>query len=186
MARLDLAPAVRNYFERHAVDVDLAFELGVRSGPNDSILYLYQPPRGEPYVRTRDLNDERKLTRQPKDTPLTLWWPAGRAEPGAEVLLCEGEPDALAAVSALNGIPRGGGAARGRDPSRAGDGGVGERRDRVLGDGRRRFRTQSRRPDRAGAPALHGAARARARRRRGPGEPALPRVGSRGLAPRRA
>ncbi len=34
-----------------------------------------------------------------------MWWPAGRAEPGAEVLLCEGEPDALAALSALNGIP---------------------------------------------------------------------------------
>ncbi len=32
MARLDLAPAVRNYLEAHAVDADLAFQLGVRSG----------------------------------------------------------------------------------------------------------------------------------------------------------
>ena len=105
MARLDLAPAVVGYLENHAVDPDLAFELGIRSGPGDSIRYPYSPPRGEPYVRTRDLSDERKLTRQPKNTPLTLWWPAGRAGPGAEVLLCEGEPDALAALSARNGIP---------------------------------------------------------------------------------
>ena len=33
MARLDLAPAVVGYLERHAIDVDLALELGVRSGP---------------------------------------------------------------------------------------------------------------------------------------------------------
>ena len=41
MARLDLAPAVVGYLEKHAVDPDLAFELGVRSGPNDSIRYPY-------------------------------------------------------------------------------------------------------------------------------------------------
>ncbi|HKH14529.1 MAG TPA: toprim domain-containing protein [Solirubrobacterales bacterium] len=104
MARLDLSPAVRGYLERHAVDPGLAYELGVRAR-GDAIVYPVDPPLGEPYVRVRDLSDEKKRTMQPKDTPLTLWWPAGRPDPGAEVLLCEGEPDALAALSALNGRP---------------------------------------------------------------------------------
>jgi hypothetical protein len=103
MARLDLAPAVRAYLERHAVDVELALELGVRSGHNDSILYPYKPPRGEPYDRVRDL--ETGITKQPKGEELILWWPAGRPDAGAEVILAEGEPDALAALSALNGDP---------------------------------------------------------------------------------
>ena len=103
MARLDLAPAVRAYLERHAIDVGLALKLGVRSGAKDSILYPYRPPRGEPYVRVRDL--ESGITKQPKGEELILWWPAGRPDPGAEIILAEGEPDALAALSALNGDP---------------------------------------------------------------------------------
>jgi len=104
MSRLDLSPSVRGYLERHAVDPELAYELGVRS-KGDAISYPFTSPLGEPYVRIRDLNDERKLTLQPKDTPLTLWWPAGRPDRGSEVLLTEGEPDGLAALSALNGHP---------------------------------------------------------------------------------
>lgn len=105
MARLDFSPSVSRYLERHAVDPGLAYEFGVRSA-GDAILYTYAKPRGdESFVRRRDLGDERKITRQPADEPLILYWPAGRPEPGAEVLLCEGEPDALAALSALNGRP---------------------------------------------------------------------------------
>ena len=188
MARLDLAPAVVGYLEKHAIDVDLALELGIRSGPGDStIRYPYSPPRGEPYVRTRDLNDERKLTRQPKDTPLTLWWPAGRAEPGAEVLLCEGEPDALAALSALNGIPVAVAALPGdRDPRRADHRRARPCRAGVPRDGRRRRRQEGRRRDREGAADVHRAPRAAGRRRRRPGLQALSRGRPRGLAARRA
>ena len=104
MGRLDFSPAVAGYLQRHAVDPELAYGLGVRSD-RDSIVYPVTTPRGETYCRRRDLTDERKITRQPSGEPLVLWWPAGRPEPGAEVLLTEGEPDALAAISALNGRP---------------------------------------------------------------------------------
>jgi hypothetical protein len=93
------APAVRGYLERHAVDPDLAHALGVRSD-RDDILYRYETPAGT-FDRRRKLDTW--ITTQPKGEALMLWWPAGRPDPGAEVVLCEGEPDALAALSALNG-----------------------------------------------------------------------------------
>ena len=96
------SPAVCGYLERHAVDLDLAHELGVRSD-RDDVLYRYAKPRGDSFVRRRDLSNG--VTKQPKGEPLILWWPTGRPDPGAEVLLAEGEPDALAACSALNGSP---------------------------------------------------------------------------------
>lgn len=99
-AVLRFSPAVAAYLERHAIDSDLAHELGVRSD-RDAIAYPYSAPRGESFVRRRDL--ESGVTKQPAGEPLILWWPAGRPSPGAEVLLAEGEPDALAALSALNG-----------------------------------------------------------------------------------
>ena len=104
VSRLDLSPSVRAYLELHAVDPDLAFEIGVRSA-KDTILYEYRKPRGESFIRRRDLNDERSITKQPAGEPLILWWPGGRPAPGTDVLLAEGEPDALAAISALNGDP---------------------------------------------------------------------------------
>ena len=104
MARLDFSPAVVGYLERHAVDPELAYGLGVRSD-RDAIVYPYTTPRGESYTRRRDLADERKVTKQPSGEPLILWWPAGRPAAGADVLLTEGEPDALAALSALDGHP---------------------------------------------------------------------------------
>lgn len=98
------SPAVCAYLERHAIDLDLAWSLGVRSD-RDTILYPFETPKGETYTRRRDLAADRSFTVQPTGEPLILWWPAGRTEPGAEVLLCEGEPDALAALSAMNGRP---------------------------------------------------------------------------------
>jgi hypothetical protein len=96
------SPAVCGYFERHAVDLNLAHELGVRSD-RDAILYPYTTPRGESYRRRRD--PDTGITAQPKGEPLILWWPRSRPDPGTDVLLCEGEPDALAALSALDGYP---------------------------------------------------------------------------------
>jgi Protein of unknown function (DUF3631)/Toprim-like len=102
VARLEFSPATRRYLEEHAVDPQLAHELGVRSD-HDVIVYPYTTPRGGSYTRRRNLAD--KITKQPKGEPLILWWPDGRPDPGANVLLCEGEPDALAALSARNGYP---------------------------------------------------------------------------------
>ena len=102
MAALDFSPAVVGYLERHAVDPELAYGLGVRSD-RDDLLYPYSKPRGETFVRRRDLASG--ITKQPGGEALILWWPAGRPAPGADVLLTEGEPDALAALSALNGDP---------------------------------------------------------------------------------
>jgi Toprim-like len=100
MSRLPFSPAVKLYLEEHAVDLDLAHELGVRSD-RDDILYPCTRPRGGSYTRRRSLTDG--VTKGPKGEPLILWWPAGRPEPGSDVLLCEGEADALAALSALDG-----------------------------------------------------------------------------------
>jgi Protein of unknown function (DUF3631)/Toprim-like len=102
MSRLQFSPAARSYLERHAVDLDIAHKLGVRSD-RDDILYEYTRPLGGSFTRRRDLAG--KITKQPSGEPLILYWPAGRLEPGSDVLLCEGEPDALAAVSALDGHP---------------------------------------------------------------------------------
>jgi len=93
------SPAVCAYLEQHAIDLELAYALGVRSD-RDTLLYPYTTPKGKTYARRRDLADPDKRTVQPTGEPLILYWPAGRPDPGAEVLLTEGEPDALAALSA--------------------------------------------------------------------------------------
>ena len=76
----DLSPAVAGYLEKHAVDVDLAYRLGVRSR-GEKIIYPVEPPRGDAYERIRDLDDEKKRTLQPAGKELVLWWPAG--QPGS-------------------------------------------------------------------------------------------------------
>ena len=96
------APAVASYLERHAVDVELAHALGVRSD-RDDILYPYSRPRGGTFVRRRVLATG--ITQQPSGEPLVPWFPAGRPAAAGDVLLTEGEPDALAALSSLNGDP---------------------------------------------------------------------------------
>lgn len=93
------SPAAKSYLEVHAVDLDLAWELGVRSDL-DALTFPYATARGETFKRRREPGG---IVKQPKGVPLIVWFPAGRPEPGANVLLCEGEGDALAAVSALNG-----------------------------------------------------------------------------------
>lgn len=102
MSRLRFSPAVANYLERHAIDPNLAHELGVRSD-RDTLVYPFTTKDGRTFRRRRDLDDPQRRTKQPSGEPLVPWWPAGRPEPGEDVLICEGEPDALAALSALNG-----------------------------------------------------------------------------------
>ena len=102
MSVLRFSPAVAAYIERHAIDLDLAYRLGVRYS-GDTIAYPYTTRDGRTFWRRRALNNPERRTKQPTGEPLILWWPAGRAEAGSSVLLCEGEPDALAALTALEG-----------------------------------------------------------------------------------
>lgn len=88
--------AALRYLLRHAIDPELAERVGVRED-RDALIWPY-----DGFERRRPLTGDRTL--QPKGRPLTLWWPAGRPSAGAEVLLCEGEPDALAALTALRSM----------------------------------------------------------------------------------
>jgi hypothetical protein len=84
------------YLLRHAIEPELAAELGVREERGE-LVYPY-----DGFKRRRPLAGSRTL--QPARVPLRLWWPTGRPAPGADVLLCEGEPDALAALTALAAV----------------------------------------------------------------------------------
>jgi len=85
------------YLLAHAIDPDLAAGLGVRE-EQDALIWPY----GE-FERRRPLDGDRTL--QPNGRPLELWWPDGRpGMPDDHVLLCEGEPDALAALTALRSM----------------------------------------------------------------------------------
>jgi len=88
-----------HYLTSHGVDLDLAKEAGVR-WDDGNIFFRYEPVQGSAYERTRSLFDG--ICRQPAGKPLDLYWPLGQAQK-ATILLCEGESDALAAASVLDG-----------------------------------------------------------------------------------
>jgi hypothetical protein len=87
-----LTDTARRYLVEHAIDTLTVAELGVTEH-HGRLRY----PNG----RTIALNGDGPKALQPKGTPLELWWPTGTPEDGATVLVCEGESDALAAVSAI-------------------------------------------------------------------------------------
>lgn len=95
------------YFAAHAIDPVLAAGVGVteRCG---SLIYPCVDSEGT-FERTRALIDNSgKRTMQPKGRDLACWWPRGRPAQAYRVLVCEGEPDALAALSAIalaDGLP---------------------------------------------------------------------------------
>ena len=99
-----MTPA-RRYFQSRAIDPRIAFEAGVRPGRNTNELAF---PNG----RRRVLDAGRVL--QAKGKPLEVWWLMDRQPDAKTVLVCEGESDSLAAltalakapgVSGLNGLP---------------------------------------------------------------------------------
>lgn len=86
----EFSPALR-YLKDRGIDPELAADLGV-TWDRTAIHY--------PHGRTRNLGDGPKMT-QPPGAPLDVWWPWGRpTNPTRSVLVCEGESDALAALSA--------------------------------------------------------------------------------------
>lgn len=92
--------SVINYFRAHGIDPTVAAQAGVleRDG---SLIFPYQDDNGA-FERVRCLGGDSK-THQPRGRALSCWWPAGRADPLSEVLVCEGESDALAALTAIHG-----------------------------------------------------------------------------------
>jgi hypothetical protein len=87
-----LTDTARRYLAEHAIDALTVAELGITEH-NGRLCY----PNG----RTIALNGDGPKALQPKGTPLELWWPTGPPEDGATVLVCEGESDALAALSTI-------------------------------------------------------------------------------------
>jgi hypothetical protein len=87
-----LTEAGREYLKRHAIDPLVFAQVGVTE--HDGRLIL---PNG----RSSALNGAGAKVKQPAGVPLALWWPTGPPQDGATVLVCEGESDALAALSTI-------------------------------------------------------------------------------------
>jgi hypothetical protein len=97
MSARGYSPAALDYFAARAINPKVAESIGVREA-NGSIVFPYGA-----FERTRSLNGNAPArTLQPSGEPLVTWWPVGRCG-GDAALLCEGESDALAAISALSG-----------------------------------------------------------------------------------
>jgi len=92
------SPAAAAWLESHAVAGSTAGAYGVRE-LDGALLFPYVAADGARYSRRRDLATGAVL--QPKGRPLDPWWPICRPDDAEAVLVCEGEGDALAAVSAL-------------------------------------------------------------------------------------
>lgn len=101
VATASFTPDALAYFETHAIRPAVALGAGVseRAG---CLVYPYRDDEGT-YERSRSLSQADGKTQQPRGRALGCWWPMGRPERATSVLVCEGESDALAAASALDG-----------------------------------------------------------------------------------
>ncbi|MBK5219813.1 MAG: toprim domain-containing protein [Thermoleophilia bacterium] len=88
-------PAALGYLDDHACDREMAELLGIYSDRN-SIVFPYVDAAGEKYFRLKSLEDG--ITYQPKGRSLDLWTPV---DTDGVLLVCEGESDCTAAISAL-------------------------------------------------------------------------------------
>jgi Protein of unknown function (DUF3631)/Toprim-like len=87
------------YFVSHGIDPAVAAEVGV-SERGDSLIFSCADAAGA-FERVRPLGDGPAKVRQPRGRQLVCWWPDGRPGTATQVLVCEGESDALAALSAI-------------------------------------------------------------------------------------
>lgn len=86
------------YFQAHAIEPNVASAVGVTER-NGTLVFPYADAAGT-FERTRPLDVNVAKVRQPARRPLVTWWPAGRPERVEQVLIVEGESDALAALTA--------------------------------------------------------------------------------------
>lgn len=99
------SPRALAYFRCRAIDPAVAFACGVRER-GGCIVFPARDADGKPSERFRRLAEgSGPKTRGRAGRTLGVWWPAGTPTAGVrvdqDVLVCEGESDALAAVTAL-------------------------------------------------------------------------------------
>jgi hypothetical protein len=95
--------AVLDYFASRAIAPDVATELGVRENRGE-LEFPYPNGSAEQFSRTRSLNGAGPKVSQPRGTRLCPWHPVPNGKT-REMLVTEGESDALAALSALRQAP---------------------------------------------------------------------------------
>src|SRR4029077_5135740 len=101
MSAATFTAAAFRYFAAHGIDPSLAASLGVRER-SCALVFPCCDANGA-FERVRPLGDGPAKVRQPRGRALCCWWPAGRDDRAA-VLVCEGESDALAALTAMHTV----------------------------------------------------------------------------------
>ncbi len=100
MSALAFSEKARSYFRGRAIFPSAVALAGVRE-ENGALVFPYLAEDGTSFERRRSLDGGPAKVLQPKGQPLVPWWPAGRPDTAEWALICEGESDALAAMSAL-------------------------------------------------------------------------------------
>jgi len=90
----------RAYFRDRAIYPAAVAKAGVCEQAG-AIVFPFLAEDGTSFERRRSLDAVPAKVMQPRGWPLVPWWPAGRPDTAPWVLVCEGESDALAAMSAL-------------------------------------------------------------------------------------
>lgn len=92
------------YFAEHGFTPELATFYGVDDEAPSTVHYRCFDRDGR-FRRSRDLTSSRKRTRQPKGRRLRVCYLSPPPDRADELLICEGEPDALAALQAKHTPP---------------------------------------------------------------------------------
>ncbi len=110
-AGMTFSPQAVAYFAARAIDPRIAWNCGVRED-RGAIVWPTVDADGQPSPRRRRLGDgPGPKCRGAAGRTLGVWWPRGRPDDArgpsglGDVLACEGESDAMAAVCVLGGLP---------------------------------------------------------------------------------
>ncbi len=100
MSRNGYSDAALVYMREHGILPALAKRVGVREEPG-ALVWPTDDADGQPAPRRLTLNGTGPKVRGEAGRSLGVWWPGGRPKRAESVLVCEGESDALAALSTL-------------------------------------------------------------------------------------
>src|SRR3954452_1622887 len=93
--------AALDYFDEHGITPAVAERYSVREDCG-ALVFPWSDIEGRKSWRRRSLNGKGPRWRAEGGHSPGLWWPTGRPERSAVMLVCEGGSDALAALSAAN------------------------------------------------------------------------------------